>query len=64
MKHSTRDLAENRNLWEEYIDPDNNAPTAFDDMTVAEKMRAIVRMFPSDVQLWDTEGQAILDSMT
>ena len=59
--YTTRELATDRNLWEEYIDPDNNAPTAFDDLTTEEKMEAIVEMFPGDVAEDDDEGQAILN---
>lgn len=61
-KHTTRELATNRDLWEEYIDPDNAAPTAFDDMSTAEKMEAIVEMFPQDVNDDDEEGLRILNT--
>ena len=60
-KHTIRQLATNRSLWEEYIDPQNNAPDAFDALTVAEKMEAIVEMFPGDVDDDDAEGMALLN---
>ena len=61
-KHSTRELAENRNLWDEYIDPngEGDATDDFNTMTTDEKMRMIVEIWPYDVPDWDDEGQAIL----
>ena len=61
-KHMTRDLAENRNLWDEYIDPngEGDASDDFNTMTTDEKMRMIVEVFPYDVRDDDDEGLAIL----
>lgn len=58
-----RYIAENRRAWEERVDPQNNDPGAFDRMTVDEKMRLIVELWPEDVKDQDSEGQAILTEL-
>lgn len=42
------EIAEDRNLWSERVDPDNNDPEAFDRMTAAERLDTIHDMFPDD----------------
>jgi hypothetical protein len=42
--YTVQELASNRNLWEEYIDPDNNAP--FDSMTQEERETTIREIWP------------------
>lgn len=60
MKHLVIDLATNRNLWEEYIDPAGQGGEAFSEMTNEEKMDMIIDLWPEDVREDDEEGQAIL----
>ena len=45
---TVKDIAENKQLWEEYVDPDNNDPGAFDRMTVEERIAAQRQMFPAE----------------
>ena len=46
MKHSISELASNKRLWEENIDPQDNAP--FDSLTQAEREEMIVELFGRD----------------
>ena len=54
MTQTIHDLTTNRNLWEEYVDPDDNAP--FDNLTVEEREALIRETWPND---FDDEGNAI-----
>jgi hypothetical protein len=62
-QHSTRDLATDRNLWDEYIDPNAESPDDFEAISIDDKMRMIVEIWPHDVAEWDDEGQAILNGI-
>ena len=42
--YTVQELAGNRNLWETYVDPDNNAP--FDSMTQDEREGMIRQIWP------------------
>lgn len=59
-KHFVRDLAIDRALWDEYIDPSGQGGDDFNTMSLGEKMRMIIDMWPNDVQNDDDEGQRIL----
>lgn len=45
-KHTLQELASERQLWEEHIDPDDNAP--FDDFTQSQREEIIRQSFGSD----------------
>lgn len=51
-----REIAEDRELWDEYIDPGANDPVAFDRMTEAERLGTIHEMFPQDCNCDDTDN--------
>jgi hypothetical protein len=60
-KPTVREIAEDQELWEQYVDPQNNDPQAFDRMSVPAKMRLIVKIWPNDIEENDEEGQSILE---
>lgn len=45
--YTVEEIAADSNLWETYIDPDNNAP--FDSMTENERIDMIKEIFPAAV---------------
>jgi len=57
-----REIATNRELWNEYCDPGNNDPEGFDNMTTDDKIAMMVDLWPGDVSEFDEEGQAILQA--
>lgn len=62
-QHLVRDLATDRELWDEYIDPGGNGGDDFNTMTTDDKMRMIVDLWPEDVRDDDDEGQRILSEI-
>jgi len=55
-----REIAENRNEWESRVDPDNNDPRAFDQMTIDERMEFVVELLgEEDIDEDDTEAWEI-----
>lgn len=56
MKHPTmEEIARSRQLWEQYVDPHDMDPGAFDRMTQAEKIAAQREMFPDETRQEDDE---------
>lgn len=53
-QHTLQDFASKRVLWEEYIDPDNNAP--FAEYTQEEREKMIKDIWPND---FDAKGNPI-----
>jgi len=53
-QHSISELAGNRGLWEEYIDPDDNAP--FDEYTQEEREAMIREIWGAD---FDNDGNPV-----
>lgn len=49
-----QEIASSRRLWEERIDPDDNAP--FDSLTQAEREEIIREIWPND---FDDDGNSI-----
>ena len=43
---SMTEIATDRSLWGQYVDPNNNDPEAFDRMTVAEKIALQQEIWP------------------
>lgn len=43
---TAEELATNEDLWKTYIDPDNEDPGAFEEMTTAEKIAMIRDLWP------------------
>ena len=42
--YTAEELASDRGLWEEYIDPNNNAP--FESMTYKQRLEMILEIWP------------------
>lgn len=64
MKRPTvEEIASNQHLWNEYVNPGNDEPDAFDEMSTVHKMRLIVELWPEDVAEDDEEGQRILEEL-
>lgn len=47
-KPSMTEIATDRSLWEQYVDPQNNDPAAFDRMTVEEKIDLQRELWPDE----------------
>lgn len=62
-KHYVYDLATNRDLWDEYIDPSGDGGVDFETMSDEAKMQMIVELWPEDVIEDDEDGQRILKSI-
>lgn len=45
-KPTTEEIANNKELWSTYVDPDNQDPTAFETMTAEEKIAMIRDLWP------------------
>jgi hypothetical protein len=45
---TTSEIATDRDLWNEYVDPNNEDPGAFDRMTTAEKIEFVNDTWPED----------------
>ena len=54
---SMTEIATDRSLWGQYVDPNNNDPEAFDRMTVAEKIALQQEIWPEEADM--TAEQAI-----
>ncbi len=49
MKNPTcTEIAHDKKLWEEYVDPHSNDPECFDASTEAERLAIIHDIFPED----------------
>lgn len=53
------EIAQDKNLWGQYVDPQNNDPEAFNRMTVWEKVAAQREMFLVEAALEDAERKAM-----
>jgi hypothetical protein len=53
-QHTIQDLASHRGLWEEYIDPDDQAP--FDTLTQSQRENIIKECWPNE---FDDAGRPI-----
>ena len=47
-KPSMEEIATTRELWQQYVDPQNNDPEAFDRMTVEEKIKLQRELWPAE----------------
>ena len=43
-----QDIATSEQLWNEYVDPQNNDPESFDRMTTAEKIQLMKDLWPQE----------------
>lgn len=57
-KPSMTEIATDRNLWAQYVDPNNNDPEAFDQMTVDEKVELQRELWPDEAAQEDAEQAA------
>jgi len=55
-----REIAENKEKWDEYVNPGNDDPGAFERLTTPKKMALIVGLWPEDIDQDDTEAWEIL----
>lgn len=60
-KPTMQDIAESRELWKEYVDPQNNDPELFDTMTVQERMDLQRDLWPDEVDDDDTPTMPTLE---
>ena len=58
--YDVRELATDRGLWNQYIDPSNQGGNDFETMSVKEKMEMIVDLWPGDISENDTEALEML----
>ena len=54
-KPSMTEIATDRSLWEQYVDPQNNDPEAFDRMTVEEKIALQRELWPEEAAQEEAE---------
>lgn len=47
-KPSMLRIANSKALWMEYVDPQNNAPSEFDSMTVSQRMNVQINLWPDE----------------
>lgn len=53
-KPTMEQIATNRVLWEQYVDPQGNDPEAFDRMTVGEKIKLQAKLWPEEMDAEDS----------
>jgi hypothetical protein len=58
--YDVRELATDRSLWNQYIDPSNQGGNDFETMSIKEKMEMIVDLWPEDISENDTEALEML----
>lgn len=63
-KPGMSDIAVDRELWGQYVDPNNNDPEAFDRMTVAEKIALQRDLWPDEADITAEQAIKILASKT
>lgn len=47
---TNQQIASDRNMWEQYVDPDGNEPESFDNTTEAERVKILQDLWPEGEQ--------------
>ena len=64
MAPTVRDIADDEELWCEYVDPSGIGGNDFFDMDTDDKMAMIVDLWPEDVDESDEEGIALINKLS